>query len=80
MVNVKPEKFGKTTRMTFSKINEVMQIPNLIEVQKDSYKWFLDKGLKEVFRDVAEITDFSGNLCSPFGLPGLPVFYLFVAL
>ena len=66
MVNVKPEKFGKTTRMTFSKINEVMQIPNLIEVQKDSYKWFLDKGLKEVFRDVAEITDFSGNLVLSF--------------
>ena len=66
MVNVKPEKFGKTTRMTFSKINEVMQIPNLIEVQKDSYKWFLDKGLKEVFRDVAEITDFSGNLALSF--------------
>ena len=66
MVNVKPEKFGKTTRMTFSKINEVMQIPNLIEVQKDSYKWFLDKGLKEVFRDVADITDFSGNLALSF--------------
>ena len=66
MVNVKPEKFGKTTRMTFSKINEVMQILNLIEVQKDSYKWFLDKGLKEVFRDVAEITDFSGNLALSF--------------
>ena len=66
MVNVKPEKFVKTTRMTFSKINEVMQIPNLIEVQKDSYKWFLDKGLKEVFRDVAEITDFSGNLALSF--------------
>ena len=66
MVNVKPEKFGKTTRMTFSKINEVMQIPNLIEVQKDSYKWFLDKGLKEVFCDVADITDFSGNLALSF--------------
>ena len=66
MVNVKPEKFGKTTRMTFSKINEVMQMPNLIEVQKDSYKWFLDEGLKEVFRDVADITDFSGNLALSF--------------
>ncbi len=66
MVNVKPEKFGKTTRMTFSKINEVMQIPNLIEVQKDSYKWFLDKGLKEVFRDVADITDFFRQSCAEF--------------
>ena len=66
MVNVKPEKFGKTTRMTFSKINEVMQMPNLIEIQKKSYKWFLDEGLKEVFRDVADITDFSGNLALSF--------------
>ncbi len=66
MVNVKPEKFGKNTRMTFSKINEVMQMPNLIEVQKNSYKWFLDEGLKEVFRDVADITDFSGNLALSF--------------
>ncbi len=66
MVNVKPEKFGKTTRMTFSKINEVMQMPNLIEVQKNSYKWFLDVGLREVFRDVADITDFSGNLALSF--------------
>ena len=66
MVNVKPEKFGKTTRMTFSKINEVMQMPNLIEIQKKSYQWFLDEGLKEVFRDVADITDFSGNLSLSF--------------
>ncbi len=66
MVNVKPQKFGKTTRMTFSKINEVMQMPNLIEVQKKSYQWFLDEGLKEVFRDVADITDFSGNLALSF--------------
>ncbi len=66
MVNVKPEKFGKNTRMTFSKINEVMHMPNLIEVQKNSYKWFLDEGLKEVFRDVADITDFSGNLALSF--------------
>ncbi len=66
MVNVKPEKFGKNTRMTFSKINEVMQMPNLIEVQKNSYKWFLDEGLKEVFRDVGDITDFSGNLALSF--------------
>ncbi|MDO4846630.1 MAG: DNA-directed RNA polymerase subunit beta [Clostridiaceae bacterium] len=66
MVNVKPEKFGTTTRMTFSKINEVMQMPNLIEVQKNSYQWFLDVGLREVFRDVADITDFSGNLALSF--------------
>ena len=66
MVNVKPVKLGKNTRMSFSKINEVMQMPNLIEVQKNSYQWFLDEGLKEVFRDVADITDYSGNLVLSF--------------
>lgn len=66
MVNVKPVKLGKNTRMSFSKINEVMQMPNLIEIQKNSYQWFLDEGLKEVFRDVADITDYSGNLVLSF--------------
>ncbi len=66
MVNVKPVKLGKNTRMSFSKINEVMQMPNLIEVQKNSYRWFLEEGLKEVFRDVADITDYSGNLVLSF--------------
>ncbi len=62
MVNVKPVKLGRNTRMSFSKINEVMEMPNLIEVQKDSYKWFLETGLKEVFRDIDAITDYTGNL------------------
>ena len=62
MVNVKPVKLGRNTRMSFSKINEVMQMPNLIEVQKNSYKWFLETGLKEVFRDIDAITDYTGNL------------------
>ena len=53
---------GDTTRMSYSKINEVLEMPNLIEVQKNSYQWFLDKGLKEVFEDISPITDFSGNL------------------
>ena len=66
MVNVKPVKLGRNTRMSFSKINEVMEMPNLIEVQKNSYQWFLDEGLKEVFRDVADITDYSGNLVLSF--------------
>ena len=66
MVNVKPVKLGRNTRMSFSKINEVMQMPNLIEIQKNSYQWFLDEGLKEVFRDVADITDYSGNLVLSF--------------
>ena len=62
MVNVKEVKLGRNTRMSFSKINEVMQMPNLIEVQKNSYKWFLETGLKEVFRDIDAITDYTGNL------------------
>ena len=61
MLNVKPVKKGTTTRMSFGKIEECMEMPNLIEVQKNSYKWFLDQGLKEVFRDIAEITDYTGN-------------------
>ena len=59
---VKPVRLGKNTRMTFSKINEVIDMPNLIEIQKDSYKWFIEEGLKEVFRDMSAITDYSGNL------------------
>ena len=59
---VKPVNLGNNTRMTFSKINEVIDMPNLIEIQKDSYKWFVEEGLKEVFRDMEAITDYSGNL------------------
>ena len=59
-------RFGDTTRMSYSKINEVLEMPNLIEVQKDSYQWFLDEGLKEVFEDISPITDFSGNLVLEF--------------
>ncbi|MBQ9067105.1 MAG: DNA-directed RNA polymerase subunit beta, partial [Clostridia bacterium] len=66
MVNVKATQRGSTTRMNFSEINEVMQMPNLIEIQKNSYQWFLDVGLKEVFRDIGEITDFTGNLILEF--------------
>ncbi|MCI5905705.1 MAG: DNA-directed RNA polymerase subunit beta [Oscillospiraceae bacterium] len=66
MVNVKPVQLGKTTRMSFGKIDEVLPMPNLIEVQKNSYKWFLDEGLKEVFRDVSAITDYNGNLVLNF--------------
>ncbi len=66
MVNVKPVKVGKKYRKSFAKINEVMQMPNLIEVQKNSYRWFLDTGLREVFRDIDEITDYTGNLVLDF--------------
>ena len=55
MVNVSPVARGSKTRMSFGKIKEVMSMPNLIEIQKDSYQWFLDVGLKEVFRDIADI-------------------------
>ncbi len=66
MVNVKPKQLGRTTRMSFSKIDEVLEMPNLIEVQKNSYEWFLDEGLKEVFKDVSGITDYTGNLVLDF--------------
>ncbi len=66
MVNVKPVKLGKTERMNFSKIDEVLKMPNLIEIQKDSYEWFVEQGLKEVFEDVSGITDYSGNLVLDF--------------
>ena len=65
-VKVTPKQLGKNTRMSFGKINEVLEMPNLIEVQKNSYKWFKEEGLKEVFRDVAAITDYNGNLVLNF--------------
>ncbi|MDK2802110.1 MAG: DNA-directed RNA polymerase subunit beta [Oscillospiraceae bacterium] len=66
MINAKPVQLGKNVRMSFSKINEVLEIPNLIEVQKNSYKWFLKEGLKEAFNDVSDITDYTGNLLLDF--------------
>ncbi len=66
MVNVKPVQLGKTTRMSFAKIEEVLKMPNLIEIQKNSYQWFLKEGLKEVFLDVSGITDFNNNLVLDF--------------
>ncbi len=62
----KPVKLGRAQRMTFSKIDEVLDMPNLIEVQKDSYEWFLSQGLREVFHDVSPISDHSGNLSLEF--------------
>ncbi len=66
MVNVKPVQLGKNTRMSFGKIEEVLKMPNLIEIQKNSYEWFLNEGLKEVFKDVSGITDFNNNLVLDF--------------
>ena len=59
---VKPVRLGNNERMTFSKISEPIDMPNLIEIQKDSYRWFVEEGLKEVFRDMTAITDYSGKL------------------
>ncbi|RCX20829.1 DNA-directed RNA polymerase subunit beta [Anaerobacterium chartisolvens] len=59
---VHPVRVGRNIRMSYSKIDEVLDMPNLIEVQKNSYKWFLEEGLREVFRDVSPITDYTGNL------------------
>ncbi len=66
MVNVTDVKLGTKVRKSFGKIEEVMPMPNLIQVQKDSYKWFIETGLKEVLRDMSEITDYSGNLVLSF--------------
>ncbi len=66
MVNVKPVKLGNTERMSFGKIDEVIDMPNLIEVQKESYNWFLNEGLEEVFKDVSGITDYQDNLVLDF--------------
>ena len=59
-------RMGDKVRKSYSRINEVLEMPNLIEVQKNSYKWFLDEGLKEAFEDISPITDFSGNLVLEF--------------
>ena len=64
---IRPVKSGRTFRMSYSKSNEVLEIPNLIAIQKDSYQWFLGDGLKEVFDDISPIVDFSGNLELRFG-------------
>ena len=67
MVNVKPVQLGKNVqRMSFSRIDEVLEMPNLIEIQKNSYKWFLEEGIKEVFKDISAITDYQGNLVLDF--------------
>ena len=63
---VKPVQLGRNTRMTFSKINEVAEMPNLIEIQKDSYKWFIEEGLRDVFNEMSSITDYNGNLVLSF--------------
>ena len=66
MINIREHKQGKTTRMSFSKNRSTLELPNLVEIQTASFKWFLEEGLAEVLRDVSPITDFSGNLSIDF--------------
>ena len=66
MVNVKEHKLGQNTRMSFSKSRYSLELPNLVEIQTKSFKWFLEEGLREVLRDVSPVTDFSGNLSIEF--------------
>ena len=63
---IHPQRYGSRVRASFAKEKEVLNMPNLIEVQKDSYRSFLEEGLKEVFEDISPITDFSGNLSLEF--------------
>ena len=63
---IKPQQLGKNTRMSFARTKEVLGLPNLLEVQKKSYEWFINEGLAEVLRDVSPITDYSGNLIIEF--------------
>ena len=62
MAMVKDQMFGKTMRKSYAKYDEILEMPNMLKIQKDSYQWFLDEGLREVFKDVGTITDFSGKL------------------
>ena len=62
MAMVKDQMFGKTMRKSYAKYEEILQMPNMLKIQKDSYQWFLDEGLREVFKDVGVITDSSGKL------------------
>ena len=62
MAMVKDVMYGKTLRKSYAKYQEILEMPNLLKIQKDSYEWFLKDGLREVFEDVGTITDFSGKL------------------
>ena len=63
---IRPITSGKSSRMSYSRQKEVLEMPNLIEVQKDSYQWFLDEGLKEVFDDISPISDYAGHFSLEF--------------
>ena len=63
---IRPVKSGRSIRMTYQRQNEVLEIPNLIEVQKDSYNWFVTDGLREIFNDISPIDDYSDKLSLEF--------------
>ena len=65
-MRIKPQQLGKNVRMSFAKVDEILQMPDLLEVQKKSYKWLLEKGITEVLQDVSPIVDYSGNLAIEF--------------
>ena len=62
MAMVKDQMYGKTMRKSYAKYQEILDMPNMLKIQKDSYQWFVDEGLRDVFKDVGCITDFSGKL------------------
>ena len=62
MINVREQKLGQNVRMSFSKSRNMLELPNLVEIQTKSFEWFVNEGLGEVLRDVSPITDYSGNL------------------
>ena len=66
MVQYHKEFFGKTERVSFSKFPQVLDLPNLLKVQKDSYQWFLDEGLGQILEDISPIEDYNGNLILEF--------------
>ena len=66
VLRMKPQQLGRNVRMSFAKIDEILEMPNLLDVQKKSYQWLLDKGIMEVLRDVSPIEDYSGNLIIEF--------------
>ena len=68
----RPIKVGRKERMTFAKINEVCEMPNLIQIQTDSYKWFIEEGLREVFEDISPIKDYANNLVLEFVIIHFP--------
>ncbi|MGN1096140.1 MAG: hypothetical protein ACI4QR_07095 [Eubacteriales bacterium] len=65
-MRTKPRQLGKTTRMSFAKVDEILEMPDFLEIQKKSYKWLLDKGISEVLTEVSPIVDYAGNLVIEF--------------